>query len=106
MVVNYKKVLKLMREMSIRVKKRKKITRTTDSSHNLKVYPNLIKDLVVERIDQVWVCSDITYIALQSGFVYLAAIIDAFSMENSFFWICYRLRIIVRSDTEYCFSGH
>ena len=78
--VNHKKVLKMMRKMGIQVKKKKRFTRTTNSSHNLKVYPNLIKNLVIERIDQVW-CSDITYIALQSGFVYLAAIIDAFSRK-------------------------
>ena len=79
-VVNHKKVLKLMREMNIQVKKKKRYTRTTDSSHNLKVYPNLIKGLPVERMDQVW-CSDITYIGLASGFVYLSAIIDTFSRK-------------------------
>lgn len=78
--VNHKKVAKMMREMGIHVKKRKKFTRTTDSRHNLKVYPNLIKGLAIERINQVW-CSDITYIGLASGFVYLAAIIDAFSKK-------------------------
>jgi transposase InsO family protein len=76
--VSRKKVLKLMKIMGIQVKVRKKYTRTTDSRHNLKVYPNLIKNLTVERINQLW-CSDITYIALRSGFTYLAAIIDAFS---------------------------
>ncbi|GAI51872.1 unnamed protein product, partial [marine sediment metagenome] len=79
-VVNHKKVLKMMRKMGIQVKKRKRFTRTTNSSHNLTVYPNLIKNLAIERIDQVW-CSDITYIALREGFVYLAAIIDAFSRK-------------------------
>ena len=79
-LVNHKKVLKLMRNMGIQVKRRRKFTSTTNSSHNLKVYPNLIKNLKPERIDQLW-CSDITYIYLQSGFVYLAAIIDAFSRK-------------------------
>ncbi len=69
-----------MREMGIQVKKRTRYTRTTNSRHNLKVWPNLIKDLAIERIDQVW-CSDITYIGIRSGFVYLAAIIDAFSRK-------------------------
>ncbi len=78
--VNHKKVLKLMHDMGIQVKRRRKFTSTTNSSHNLKVYPNLIKNLKPERIDQLW-CSDITYIYLQSGFVYLAAIIDAFSRK-------------------------
>jgi len=78
--VNHKKVAKLMREMGIQVKKRKRFTRTTNSRHNLKVYPNLIKNLSIERINQVW-CSDITYIGIRAGFVYLAAIIDAFSRK-------------------------
>ena len=78
--VNHKKVAKLMREMGIQVKKRTRYIRTTNSRHNLKVWPNLIKDLAIERIDQVW-CSDITYIGIRSGFVYLAAIIDAFSRK-------------------------
>jgi len=69
-----------MKEMDIQVKKRKRYTRTTNSSHNLKVYPNLIKGLSIKRINQVW-CSDITYIGLASGFVYLASIIDAFSRK-------------------------
>jgi len=79
-VVNHKKVAKMMREMGIQVKKRKRFTRTTDSSHNLKVYPNLIKGMAIDRIDKVW-CADITYIGIMSGFVYLAAIIDAFSRK-------------------------
>lgn len=80
LAVNHKKVAKMMKKMGIQVKKRKKYTRTTNSRHSLKVYPNLIKDLVVERTDQIW-CSDITYIGIRSGFVYLAAIIDAFSRK-------------------------
>lgn len=79
-VVNHKKVAKMMREMGIQVKKAKRFTRTTNSSHNLKVYPNLIKDLIIERINQVW-RADITYIGIRDGFVYLAAIIDAFSRK-------------------------
>lgn len=78
--ISRKKVLKLMKMMGIQVKRKKKYTRTTDSRHNLKVYPNLIKNLTVERINQLW-CSDITYIGLRSGFAYLAAIIDAFSRK-------------------------
>ncbi len=79
-VVNHKKVAKLIKMMDIQVKKRKRYTRTTNSRHNLKVYPNLIKNIAIDRINQVW-CSDITYIGIRSGFVYLAAIIDAFSRK-------------------------
>jgi len=78
--VSRKKVLKLMKMMGIQVKRKKKYTRTTNSKHNLKVYPNLVKNLTVERVNQLW-CSDITYISLASDFAYLAAIIDAFSRK-------------------------
>ena len=43
-----------------------------------RVYPYLLRDVAVERVDQVWSC-DITYIRLRSGFVYLMAILDWFS---------------------------
>jgi len=80
MVVNHKKVLKIMKKMGIQCRKRQKFAITTNSSHNLKVYPNLAKDLVVSRPDQLW-CADITYIRILTAFVYLAAIIDAFSRK-------------------------
>ena len=78
MVVNHKKVLKIMKKMRIQCRKARRFVSTTDSKHNLKVYPNLAKDLVIERPDKLW-CADITYIRILTGFVYLAAIIDAFS---------------------------
>jgi putative transposase len=51
---------------------------TTDSRHNHRRYPNLIKDLEIVRLNQVWV-SDITYIRLGKRFIYLAVILDAYS---------------------------
>ena len=78
MVVNHKKVLKIMKKMGIQCRKRHRFAVTTNSKHSLKVYPNLAKDLVLERTDKLW-CADITYIRILTGFVYLAAIIDAFS---------------------------
>jgi len=78
--VNHKKVLKIMKEMGIQCKKRRKFAVTTNSSHKLRTYPNLAKELIVERVDQLW-CADITYIRILTAFVYLAAIIDAFSRK-------------------------
>ena len=46
----------------------------------MRTYPNLAKNLVVDRIDKLW-CADITYIRILTAFVYLAAIIDAFSRK-------------------------
>lgn len=53
---------------------------TTQSDHNLPVFPNLLKGISVTGLNQVWV-ADITYIAILSGFVYLAAILDLFSRK-------------------------
>ena len=52
--------------------------RTTDSDHKLPVYPNLARDLKMNRLNQLWV-ADITYIRLAYEFVYLAVILDAYS---------------------------
>jgi putative transposase len=78
--INHKKVLRLMRESDLlcRVKRRK--VRTTDSCHHFPRYPNLIKAMAITRLNQVWL-SDITYIRIRTGFVYLAAILDAYSRK-------------------------
>jgi len=59
------------------VRKRKFVV-TTDSAHGLKVCPNLASSMILTGVDQLWV-ADITYIRLEEEFVYLAAILDAYS---------------------------
>ena len=78
MVVNHKKVSKIMKNMGIACRKRKRFIATTNSNHSLKTYPNLAKYTIVDRIDRLW-CADIIYIRILTAFIYLAAIIDAFS---------------------------
>jgi transposase InsO family protein len=80
-IINHKKVARIMREQgwNCRPRKRKWIC-TTDSNHNFRVYPNLIQDLTVNGINQVWV-ADITYIHLLVCFVYLAVILDVYSRK-------------------------
>lgn len=78
--VNHKRVLRVMRENNILCKKKRFRVITTDSNHNLPVYSNLTKDLQVTRLNQLWV-SDITYILLPGGHVYLAAILEIFSRK-------------------------
>jgi transposase InsO family protein len=51
---------------------------TTDSRHDLPVYPNLGRQITPAGVDQLWV-ADITYIRLRKEFVYLAVLLDAFS---------------------------
>ncbi len=80
--INHKRVLRIMRENNLLVEIKKAFINTTDSDHNLRKYSNLLKKEKIKptKLDQVWV-SDITYIKLPSGFVYLAVIIDAFSRK-------------------------
>ncbi len=76
--VNHKKVLKIMRESDLLCRVKRKWVKTTDSRHRFPRYRNLVKGKVISRLNQVWL-ADITYIRIRTGFVYLAAILDAFS---------------------------
>jgi len=76
--VNHKRVLRLMKENDLLCHVRRRWVKTTQSGHNLMVYPNLVKGLEINRINQVWF-TDITYIRIKKGFVYLAAVLDAYS---------------------------
>lgn len=78
--VNHKKVLRIMREGNLLVRKKKFRPITTDSGHGLQVYPNLAKDLQVTSLNYLWV-SDITFIQLLNEYVYLAVIIEIFSRK-------------------------
>lgn len=75
---NHKRVRRLMGEMGLQASLQCRKSRTTDSEHHFPRYPNLVQGLEVVRPDQVWV-SDITYICLPRGFVYLAVIMDVFT---------------------------
>src|SRR2546430_2592775 len=80
-VVNHKRVLRLMRADNLLCLRRRAFVHTTDSDHQLRVYPNLARDLKVSGLNQLWV-ADITYIRLVWEFVYLAVILDAFSRRG------------------------
>jgi putative transposase len=78
LVVNHKRVLRLMQQDNLLVVRRRKFVLTTDSRHDLPVYMNLAARMQLSGIDQLWV-ADITYIRLREVFVYLAVVLDAFS---------------------------
>jgi len=78
LVVNHKRVLRLMQEDNLLAVKRRQFVLTTDSRHDLPVYMNLAGRMQLSGIDQIWV-ADITYIRLREAFVYLAVVLDAFS---------------------------
>lgn len=79
-IVNHKKVLRIMRNYNLLCTIKRKFITTTDSNHHYYIYPNLIKNLILTGINQLWV-ADITYIRTHQGFVYLAVILDAYSGE-------------------------
>lgn len=76
LVVNRKRVQRLMRLMGLEAIYQKPNTSQGHPDH--KVYPYLLRGLSIERANQVW-CADITYIPMARGFVYLVAVMDWFS---------------------------
>jgi len=79
--VNRKRVLRVMREESLLCQLKRRWTKTTDSQHGWRVYPNRLADRGWRRLtglDEAWV-ADLTYIRLGGEFVYLATVMDAFS---------------------------
>jgi transposase InsO family protein len=67
-----------MREDNLLCVRHRKFIVTTDSNHGLRVYPNLVPQMVLTDVDQLWV-ADITYIRLRDEFVFLSVILDAYS---------------------------
>jgi len=79
-VVNHKRIARIMREDNLLCLRKHKFRVTTDSRHPLQVYLNLARNMKLTGINQLWV-ADITYIRLQTEFVFLALILDAFSRK-------------------------
>lgn len=78
LVVNHKKIRRIMREDNLLAIRRRKWITTTDSRHQLAIFPNLAPFMEPDGADQVWV-ADLTYIRLRSEFVYLAVVLDVWS---------------------------
>jgi putative transposase len=77
-LVNSKKVRRLMREHGLSPKQRRRYVATTDSDHDEPIFPNLAADMAPDGPNQLWV-ADITYVAVATGFIYVAVILDAWS---------------------------
>ena len=79
LVINHKRVLRLMRQDNLLcLRRRAFVPATTDSKHGWPVVANLARGMLLSGLDQLWV-ADITYIRLQEEFAYLAVVLDAFS---------------------------
>jgi len=92
-IVNHKRVLRIMREECLLCHLKRHFVHTTDSQHPYQVYPNLVKGMTIAAPNMVWV-ADLTYIRLPSSFVYLAAILDAYSRK------CIGWKLSPRIDTQ------
>lgn len=77
-IVNHKRVLRVMREDNLLSLRKRRFVITTDSTHGRQVFPNLITGLELTAPNQLWV-ADITYIRLRDEFAFLAVVLDAFS---------------------------
>src|SRR6185437_6729223 len=80
MVVNHKRVLRLMQEDNLLALHRKQFVMTSDSNHSLEIALNLARHMKLTGVNQLWV-ADITYIRVQKEFVYLAVVMDAYSRK-------------------------
>lgn len=89
-------VATLMRRMGIEALYRRSNTSKPAPGH--KIYPYLLRGLVVDRPNQIW-AMDITYILMARGFVYLAAVVDRFSRRV----LAWRLSITL--ETEFCLDA-
>ena len=82
LIVNAKRVLRLMRADNLLCLRAKPfVPRTSDSRHGFAIRPNLARGGRPSGLDQLWV-ADITYVRLAEAFVYLAVVIDAFSSQS------------------------
>lgn len=95
-VVGRKRIRRLMQKMGLCVIYQR--PRTTVPAVDHEVYPYLLRDLVIDRPNQVW-CADITYIQMQRGFLYLVAVMD-WASRKVLAW-----RLSNTMDTEFCIEA-
>jgi putative transposase len=78
LVVNAKKLRRILREQALNPRSRRRRVATTQSDHGGPIFPNLARGFEVHGPDELWV-GDITFVAVATGFVYLAVLLDAWS---------------------------
>ena len=94
--VNRKRVQRLMRQMDLRALYPRRRTSQPGKGH--KIYPYLLRDLSIERANQAW-ASDISYIPMAKGFMYLVAIMDWYS-RRVLSW-----RVSNTLDADFCIEA-
>lgn len=77
---NHKRVLRVMRERRLLCRPQRRYQATTDSKHSETRFPNLLPQVEAVKPDQVWQ-TDLTYVRVHDGFVYLACVLDSCTRE-------------------------
>ena len=96
--VNRKRIQRLMRIMGIEAIYPKRNLSKPGKGSEHKIYPYLLRNITINRPNQVW-CTDVTYIRLEHGFVYLVAVMDWYS-RRILSW-----EISTSMDKEFCISA-
>src|SRR5260364_285098 len=78
--IHHRRVARIMRQPGLGIQPKRRFVRTTDRQHDGPVFPNLHRNRIPDRPDQIWV-ADMTFIRIERGVVYLAVILDACSRK-------------------------
>ena len=78
--IGERKLRRILAKFELQFRHKARFVATTDSNHSHEIHPNLIEELTVNGINQVWT-ADITYIRINTGFVYLAVVLDLYSRK-------------------------
>ena len=70
----------ILKKFELQFKHKRRFVVTTDSNHSHKVPPNLIEEMTIDGVNQVWT-ADLTYIRINTGFIFLAVILDLYSRK-------------------------
>jgi len=79
-IIGETRLRRILGESGLFLKPKKRFVKTTQSDHDYLVYPNLISEMTIDGVNQVW-AGDITYIRVNSGFVFLAVLLDLYSRK-------------------------
>jgi putative transposase len=79
-LVGETRLRRILGQSGLFLKPKKKFVKTTQSDHDELVHPNLINEMTIDGINQVW-AGDITYIRINNGFVFLAVLLDLYSRK-------------------------
>jgi putative transposase len=78
--IGERKLRRILSKFELQFRHKRKFVATTDSNHPHGIHPNLIEEMTIDDINQVWTV-DLTYIRINTGFVYLAVVLDLYSRK-------------------------